>query len=145
VVNEPHGTAYWFRGRGIEMAGKTGTSQVIGMNSKKLFAKCEDHPYQERHHGIFAAFAPAYNPRIAVAVVVEHGCHGSTAAAPVARDIITRYMKKYLPEEYQANLKKEKEKAKIIKMQVEKREKKQKLEEARLKALSIKKDKVNDD
>lgn len=125
AVNEPHGTAYWFRGRGIEMAGKTGTSQVIGMNSKRLFAKCEEHPYNERHHGIFAAFAPAYNPRIAVAVVVEHGCHGSTAAAPVARDIITKYMKKYYPEEYKKNLKAEKEKAIRIQREMEREKKRQ--------------------
>lgn len=108
AVNERHGTAYWSRGRGIEMAGKTGTSQVIGMSSKKLFEKCEDHPYKERHHGIFAAFAPADDPKIAVAVVVEHGCHGSSAAAPVARDIITNYMQKYHPEDYQKNIAKEK-------------------------------------
>ncbi len=108
VVNEPKGTAYWFRGRGIEMAGKTGTSQVIGMSSKKLFTKCEEHPYLERHHGVFAAFAPAYDPKIAVAVVVEHGCHGSTAAAPVARDVITAFMKKYYPEEYKRNVDRQK-------------------------------------
>jgi len=114
AVNERHGTAYWFRGRGIEMAGKTGTSQVIGMNSKKLFKKCEEHPYKERHHGVFAAFAPAYAPKIAVAVIIEHGCHGSTAAAPVARDIITKYMEKYHPEEYKRNVAKDKQKAKLL-------------------------------
>ena len=114
AVNEPHGTAYWFRGRGIEMAGKTGTSQVIGMNAKKLFTKCEKHPYKERHHGLFAAFAPANDPKIAVAVVIEHGCHGSTAAAPVARDIITKYMQKYHTEEYDKNIELGKKRAKIL-------------------------------
>ena len=96
------------------MAGKTGTSQVIGMNAKKLFTKCEKHPYKERHHGLFAAFAPANDPKIAVAVVIEHGCHGSTAAAPVARDIITKYMQKYHTEEYDKNIELGKKRAKIL-------------------------------
>ena len=95
VVNEERGTAWWYRGRGIHMAGKTGTSQVKSMSSKELFSKCEEMPYKDRHHGIFAAYAPAEDPKIAIAVVVEHGCHGSSAAAPVARDVITKYMKKY--------------------------------------------------
>jgi penicillin-binding protein 2 len=133
VVNEPKGTAYWFRGKGIEMSGKTGTSQVIGMTSKQLFSKCEDMPYKERHHGIFASFAPAYNPRIAVAVVVEHGCHGSSAAAPVARDITTKYMQKYHPEEYERNLKNEKEKTIRLKKLYEQREKRRVNKERRLK------------
>lgn len=98
VVNEERGTAWWYRGRGIRMAGKTGTAQVKSMTSKELFSKCDEMPYRDRHHGIFVAYAPAYDPKIAVAVVVEHGCSGSSAAAPVARDIVTKYMKKYEPE-----------------------------------------------
>ncbi len=98
VVNERKGTAWWYRGVGIRMAGKTGTSQVKSMTSKELFSKCEEMPYRDRHHGIFVGYAPAYDPKIAVAVVVEHGCHGSSAAAPVVRDVITKYMKKYHPE-----------------------------------------------
>jgi penicillin-binding protein 2 len=98
VVNEERGTAWWYRGRGIHMAGKTGTSQVKSMTSKELFSKCEEMEYKNRHHALFAAYAPADDPKIAVAVVVEHGCHGSSAAAPVARDVITKYMKKYQPD-----------------------------------------------
>jgi penicillin-binding protein 2 len=100
VVNEERGTAWWYRGRGIRMAGKTGTSQVKSMTSKELFSKCEEMDYKSRHHGIFVAYAPADDPKIAVSVVVEHGCHGSSAAAPVARDVVTKYMKKYEPELY---------------------------------------------
>ncbi len=102
VVNARKGTAWWFRGRGIEMAGKTGTAQVIGMSAEKLFSKCEDNPFEVRNHGAFAAFAPFSKPKIAVSVYVEHGCHGSTAASPVARNIINAYMKKYYPEEVKA-------------------------------------------
>ena len=98
VVNEEKGTAWWFRGLGIRMAGKTGTSQVVRMSSEKLFSKCEEFEYKFRNHGLFVAFAPADNPQIAVAAIIEHGCHGSTAAAPVVRNVITEYMKKYNPE-----------------------------------------------
>jgi len=100
VVNHRRGTAWWYRGRGIRMAGKTGTAQVRSMTSKELFSRCEEMPYKSRHHGIFAAFAPFDKPKIAVGVVVEHGCHGSSAAAPVARNIVTAYMKKYQPEQH---------------------------------------------
>lgn len=98
VANHPRGTAYWYRGVGLEMAGKTGTAQVRSMSSKELFARCEDMPYKDRHHGIFVGYAPFNDPKVAVAAVVEHGCHGSSAAAPIARDVLTAYMKKYQPE-----------------------------------------------
>ena len=45
-------------------------------------------------HAWFVAYAPSINPKIAVAVIVEHGEHGSSAAAPIARDIIKTYLKK---------------------------------------------------
>lgn len=111
VVNDQKGTAWWYRGRGIQMAGKTGTAQVISMSSKELFSKCEEMPYKNRHHGLFVAFAPYQNPKIAVAAVIEHGCHGSSAAAPVVRDVVTEYMKKYYPEEMEEYAKMEKAKA----------------------------------
>lgn len=97
VVNHPKGTAWWSRGRGINMAGKTGTSQVIRMSAEKLFSKCEDSEYKYRHHAIFVGYAPADNPQIVVAIVVEHGCQGSKVAAPIAKNIITTYMTKYHP------------------------------------------------
>ncbi len=97
VVNERKGTAWWYRGSGIEMAGKTGTSQVVRFSSDKIFSKCENNPYNLRHHGLFVAFAPARDPKIAIGVVIEHGCHGSSAGAPVARAVATEYMKKYWP------------------------------------------------
>lgn len=109
VVNDPKGTAWWHRGRGIRMAGKTGTAQVISMSSKELFSKCEEMPYKNRHHALFVGFAPFDNPKIAVAAIVEHGCHGSSAAAPVVRDVITEYMKKYYPEDYERYAKEDKE------------------------------------
>ncbi len=76
VVNEPHGTAYPQRSAEVVIAGKTGTAQ---------------NPHGE-DHGLFVAFAPFENPIIAIAVVVEHGGHGSSSAAPVACDLIDRFM-----------------------------------------------------
>lgn len=101
VVNHEKGTAYWTRGRGIRMAGKTGTTQVRSMNKKELFSKCKEMPYVDRHHGLFVGFAPFDNPQIAVAAIVEHGCSGSGAAAPVVRDVITKYMQKYEKDLYE--------------------------------------------
>ena len=84
VVNHGSGTA---RGSRItspdhQMAGKTGTSQVI---SRRV--KCDEVPWRQRDHALFVNYAPYDNPRIAVSIVVEHGCGGSSTAAPIARDI----------------------------------------------------------
>ena len=98
AVNSRTGTAWWHRGRGLRMAGKTGTSQVIRSRSDEVYNKCEEIEYKYRHHGLFVSYAPADDPKIAIAVVVEHGCHGSSAAAPVAKSIATAYLSKYFPE-----------------------------------------------
>lgn len=100
VVNHPRGTAFFRRGTGIQMAGKTGTSQIMRLTIDRLYEKCEDLPLDEKRHGIFAAFAPYHNPKVAVAAVIEHGCSGSKSAAPVVEKVITAYMKQYHPKEY---------------------------------------------
>lgn len=108
VANEPGGTAFWRKGFGNHMAGKTGTSQVVrAQSADQLYAKCEDKDYEFRHHALFVAFAPYDDPKIAVAALVEHGCHGSSAAAPVAEKVISTYMKKYLPEDQEKYAKEE--------------------------------------
>lgn len=118
VVNSPGGTAYFHRGKGIEMVGKTGTSQVVGSTADKIYQKCELMPYERRHHGLFISYLPADNPKLAVAVLVEHGCHGSSAAAPVAAKIGELYMKKYQPELYAQNLDKLKKQSTTISIPV---------------------------
>jgi penicillin-binding protein 2 len=100
VVNSPHGTAYSQRLLGMDMAGKTGTAQVIGISADKIYNKCENMRYIDRHHGLFAAFAPVEKPRIAIAVIVEHACHGASAAAPIAKAVIKKYLQKYYPQEF---------------------------------------------
>ncbi len=108
VVNNPKGTAFHRRGQGILMAGKTGTSQVKSASADKVYQKCELMDYESRHHALFVGFAPYDNPKIAAAAIVEHGCHGSSAATPVVEAVITQYMKKYQPEMYLQNLEKDK-------------------------------------
>ncbi|MBI1206324.1 MAG: penicillin-binding protein 2 [Azospirillum sp.] len=93
VTNSQRGTAYKVRitEPGMEMAGKTGTSQVrrITMAERSTgVVKNEDLPWRERDHALFVAFAPVEAPRYAMAVVVEHGGGGSAVAAPIARDVL---------------------------------------------------------
>jgi len=90
VISEEHGTARWINRRGLKIAGKTGTAQVVRM--KERIKNIEDIPYKFRDHGLFAGFAPFDDPKIAVAVVVEHGGFGSSSAAPVALRVIKTYL-----------------------------------------------------
>jgi len=91
VVNEPHGTGGRARLKEVTVAGKTGTSQVVSLKKGEEFESEEDIPVQFRDHAWFVAVAPAENPRIAVAIVVEHGGHGGSAAAPIAGQLIKAY------------------------------------------------------
>jgi len=92
VTNHQRGTAYGSRiaDDALRMAGKTGTSQVRNITEderRRGVIRNEDLPWNRRDHALFVNFAPYDAPRIAVAVVVEHGGGGSAVAAPVARDI----------------------------------------------------------
>ncbi len=86
VVNEPGGTGGSARLREVMVAGKTGTSQVVNLRKGKGASL-----YQYRDHALFVAFAPVEKPEIAVAVVIEHGLHGGSAAAPIAGKILRTY------------------------------------------------------
>lgn len=97
AVNEAHGTGWAAHLNEVRVAGKTGTSQVIRRKSdeEEELAKSEQRevPYRFRPHALFVAYAPAENPQIAVAVVVEHGQHGGSAAGPIAKAILEAYFK----------------------------------------------------
>ncbi len=92
VVHKPNGTAYGIgKNAKYKIAGKTGTAQVFGL--------AEDEEYEEenideklRDHGLFIAFAPVDEPKIAIAVIVENGGSGSKAAAPVAKVVMDHYL-----------------------------------------------------
>ncbi len=94
VVNEPRGTGRVAQLEGVLVAGKTGTSQVVRRKSdeEEEQEKNGEVPYRLRPHALFVAFAPADKPQIAVAVVVEHGEVGGSAAGPIAKSIIERYL-----------------------------------------------------
>ena len=95
AVNEPHGTASAARLDDVRVAGKTGTSQVVRRKSdeEEELGEQQEVPYRFRAHGLFVAYAPADNPEIAVAVVVEHGKHGGSAAGPIAKAMLESYFK----------------------------------------------------
>ena len=90
-VTKPGGTAAW-AGMNAKylFAGKTGTAQVIGLKGQKY----EESKINERHrdHALFIAYAPADDPKIALAILVENGGHGSSTAAPIARQVLDYYL-----------------------------------------------------
>ncbi len=93
VVNDQRGTGSAARVPGIEVAGKTGTVQVV---AQETWIKSEDLPYEQRDHGWFASYATAGDKQLVVVVLVEHGGHGSTAAAPLAKRLYEIYFRDYL-------------------------------------------------
>lgn len=98
TVNGPGGTARRMAvGASYTMAGKTGTAQ---RSSRKGNVSLNPHtlPYHLRHTALFTGYAPAEDPQIAVAVVVEHGGYGGSAAAPIARTIFDAWLLGKMPE-----------------------------------------------
>lgn len=99
VVNGARGTARGtVRIPGLEIAGKTGTAQVRGFAASEIYAKCDQRPIHQRHHGWFVGFAPFDKPEIVVAALAEHSCSGSSGAGPVVREVMRAYFEKYHPE-----------------------------------------------
>jgi len=93
VVELPGGTGSRARVPGVRVAGKTGTVQVVSLDRLRGL-KEREIPVRFRDHAWFAAFAPADAPEIAVAVFVEHGLHGASAAAPIAQRVMAKYFQK---------------------------------------------------
>ena len=91
VVNGKRGTARIARLKDIEISGKTGTAQVFSRKTTESM-KEEHLSYHLKSHAWFVAYAPSENPQIAVSVLVEHGEHGSSGAAPIAREVIATYL-----------------------------------------------------
>jgi penicillin-binding protein 2 len=89
VVKSPSGTGGAARSKSVDIAGKTGTAQVVEM--KRAYLKTDQLAYFNRDHAWFVAYAPASNPRIAIVVLIEHGGHGGSAAAPLAKRVIEKY------------------------------------------------------
>ena len=92
AVTQPGGTAASVgAGASYNIAAKTGTAQVVGI---KQGAKYNAGSIDERHrdHALFIAYAPAEDPTIAIAVIVENGGHGGSAAGPIARKVMDYYL-----------------------------------------------------
>ena len=91
VVHQEGGTAFKARNEdGVRVAGKTGTAQVVSRKSRS-----DDSAsawYLDRSHGWFAGFAPADDPQVAFAVLVEHGGSGGQSAAPIATSVMQQYL-----------------------------------------------------
>ena len=92
VVNSPQGTAGRARIPGVDVAGKTGTSQVVKLREEDHRKNLESIPEKYRDNAWFVAFAPFDDPQIAVAIMVEHGGHGGTVGAPIAKEVISAYL-----------------------------------------------------
>jgi penicillin-binding protein 2 len=97
AVTQPGGTAVAASaGASYQIAGKTGTAQVVGM---KQGEKYDASKIDERHrdHAWFIAFAPADQPKIALVVLAENGGHGGGTAAPIARKVMDYYLLGKIP------------------------------------------------
>jgi penicillin-binding protein 2 len=90
VVHDPTGTATRVKIDGLTIGGKTGTAQVV---SRRLASGGEDSPWKYRDHAWFVCMAPVEKPECVVAVFLEHGGHGGSAAGPIAREIVAAYLK----------------------------------------------------
>jgi penicillin-binding protein 2 len=92
VVHDARGTAKSI-GKGInyQIAGKTGTAQVFNIKQDEKYNE-NNIDFKLRDHALFISFAPADDPKIAVAVIVEHGGHGGSVAAPIAGKVIKQFL-----------------------------------------------------
>lgn len=92
-VVSSEGTAAAAQVPGLEIAGKTGTVQVVG---HEAYQDTSGLPWEFRNHAWFAAYAPAGAPELVVVVFVEHGGQGSRAAAPIAKVLYERFFESHL-------------------------------------------------
>ena len=93
AVNKPYGTGWIAHIPGLDVAGKTGTAQVVAKGDDEEEEEPEEQKSRHvRDHAWFVAFAPAEAAKLAVVVMIEHGGHGSKAAGPIAKDVIETYL-----------------------------------------------------
>jgi penicillin-binding protein 2 len=97
AVNGPHGTARVIAvGAQYVIAGKTGTAQKVSRKGN-ISLNPNQLAMNQRHQALFIAYAPADNPQIAIAVMVEHGGFGATTAAPIARKMMDAWLLPKMP------------------------------------------------
>ncbi len=91
AINNNKGTGWIARIDGINVSGKTGTAEVVSRKKDNSIPE-EDRAAHLKPHAWFMAYAPSDDPQIAVVVLIEHGGHGSSSAAPIARKLIKTYL-----------------------------------------------------
>src|SRR4030043_1607777 len=92
AVNDPHGTGGTCALKDIQVAGKTGTAQVVRMPVNFKKGDMNRMPLKFRDHAWFVAYAPFEDPKISIAVLVEHGGFGASAAGPIGEKVIEKYL-----------------------------------------------------
>src|SRR5262249_24948868 len=98
VVNQ-EGTGGKARIVGYDISGKTGTSQVVGLEKGGgTLRTAQKEKFGD--HAWFVSYAPYEDPQLAIAIFVEHGGHGADAAAPIARTVFATYFKDHKTEPY---------------------------------------------
>ena len=92
VVHSARGTAKGInRNINYQIAGKTGTAQVLGIKQNAKYNE-NSIDFKYRDHALFMSFAPVDDPKIAVVVIAENGGHGGSVAAPIAGEVIKKYL-----------------------------------------------------
>jgi penicillin-binding protein 2 len=90
AVTDSGGTAAFLKGGSYKIAAKTGTAQVFGLAGGEYVE--EDLPEHLKDHALFIAYAPAKKPKLVVAVIVENGGSGGSAAGPIAKKVFDHYL-----------------------------------------------------
>ena len=97
VVMDVEGTGKRSRVEGLDVAGKTGTAQVVRLERVEGLED-DEVPRKYRDHALFAAYAPADDPQIVVVVILEHGRGGGRNAAPIAQRVLDTWWAKHRPD-----------------------------------------------
>jgi penicillin-binding protein 2 len=87
----PSGTGHAAYIKGMDILGKTGSAQVVSLTQHEQYKTEEDIPKELRDHAWFVAGVLDHEPRLAICILIEHGHHGSSEAAPRAQSIITAF------------------------------------------------------
>ncbi len=92
VVESDQGTAHGIKDKSFLIAGKTGTAQVVQMADGPNRTPSKNVKEKDRDHAWFVGYAPANDPQIVVTVLIEHGGHGASVAAPLVHKVISAYL-----------------------------------------------------
>ena len=87
VIYSPNGTGFRINAGDLKLAGKSGTAQVVDINSREEYDEVRSNELL-RDHAIFIGFAPYDNPKYSIAVIVENGESGGRVAGPIAKQVL---------------------------------------------------------